>query len=111
MRFDAMIQTSKISLKDRRGAPRSRASLSAYLLTQAGSQLRGVAINLSRSGLFLETQVPTEWLVGETARLVLTLSDGKIVRLARYSVLIVREVQSGVGLAFWRSLRPKPIQS
>lgn len=103
-----MYRPSKPLLKDRRNAPRSESSLSAYLMTQAGSQLRGVATNLSRSGVFVKIKIPPEWLVGESARLVFALSDGKVVRLARYSVLIVREAEQGVGLAFWRSTRAAP---
>lgn len=94
------------SWKDRRGAPRSDAALSTYLITPGGQQLRGVARNLSRSGVFVETTMPEEWLVGETARLIFALSEGNVVRLARYSVLIVREANHGVGVAFWRSMRP-----
>lgn len=88
--------------KDRRGAPRSEASLSAYLITPSGNQLRGVAKNLSRSGVFVETQTPEEWLVGETARLVFALRKGNVIRLVRHSVLVVREARHGLGVAFWR---------
>jgi hypothetical protein len=106
-----MTRTTFPSLKDRRGAPRSDASLSAYLITPSGDQLRGVAKNLSRSGVFVEAKMPEEWLVGETARLIFALSDGNVVRLARYSVLIVREARHGVGVAFWRSIRPAQARS
>jgi hypothetical protein len=91
--------------KDRRGAPRSDATVSAYLVTQGGNQLRGVAKNLSRSGVFVKIKPPAEWLVGESARLVFAISDGNVIRLAHYSVLIVRETEHGVGVAFWRSMR------
>jgi hypothetical protein len=42
-------------------------------------------------------------LIGEPARLVFTLEHGNLVRLARYSVVIVRESQYGIGLGFWHS--------
>lgn len=94
------------SWKDRRGAPRSAACLSTYLITPTGQQLRGTTRNLSRSGVFVEAKMPEEWLVGETVRLIFALSEGNLIRLARYSVLIVREANHGVGVAFWRSMRP-----
>lgn len=106
-----MPTVSRFLIDDRRSAPRSSASLSAYVITKAGHPLRGVTINLSRSGVFVETKARCEWRIGETARLVLALSEGNMVRLARYSVLVVRETQSGIGLAFWRSPRSNPIQS
>lgn len=93
-------------VKERRGATRSDTAISAYLITQGGKPLRGIARNLSRSGVFVEIKLPEEWLVGESARLVFAVSDGKVIRLAGYSVLIVREAQNGVGVAFWRSARP-----
>jgi hypothetical protein len=96
--------------KNRRGAPRYTAALGAYLITPSGRPLRGVARNLSRSGVFMETRVPTEWLVGETAWLIFTVNDGNIVRLIRYSTVVVRESQHGFGLAFWRAIQPSRIQ-
>ncbi|CAL1240805.1 PilZ domain-containing protein [Candidatus Methylocalor cossyra] len=107
----SMAQTITQPAKDRRGAPRSPISLTAYLITPSGRQLRGVARNLSRSGVFVETRLPPEWLVGETARLVFALTEGNVVRLAHYSVLIVRESPRGLGLAFWRSMRPARTRS
>jgi hypothetical protein len=80
--------------------------LAAYLLTPSGNQIRGIAKNLSRSGVFMELKPPSGWMIGETARLVFTLESGNVVRLARYSVVVVRESSGGIGLAFWRSVRP-----
>ena len=102
----AMHNTLSSSDRDRRGAPRSKSTLAAYLITPSGNQVRGVARNLSRSGTFLETAPSGTWQVGETARLVFMLSEGNVVRLARYAVLVVRETKHGVGLAFWRAARP-----
>ncbi len=106
-----MLSTIFPTQRDRRGAPRSAASLSAYLITPAGNHLRGIAKNLSRSGVFVEARVTDEWLVGETARLVFALSDGNVIRLTRYSVLIVREAGHGLGVAFWRSMRSAQIHA
>jgi hypothetical protein len=92
-------------LADRRETPRSGARLNAYLITQAGHQLRGIATSLSRTGAFIETKAPNDWLAGETARLVFTLAEGNVIRLAGYPVLIVREVPGGIGVAYWRSMR------
>lgn len=101
-----MANTLSPASRDRRGAPRSQSTLAAYLITPSGEQVRGVARNLSRSGTFLETASNGAWQVGETARLVFMLSEGNVVRLARYAVLVIRETEQGVGLAFWRSARP-----
>jgi hypothetical protein len=101
------------ALKDRRGAPRSDSSLAAYLITPSGHQLRGVARNLSRSGVFMESRIAAtaeEWLVGESARMVFMLADGNVIRLIRYPVLIVREARHGIGMAFCRSMRPAPFR-
>jgi hypothetical protein len=91
--------------KDRRDAPRAETALTAYLVTHGGSQLRGCARNLSRSGVFVEIKAPGQWLVGESGRLVFTINEGNVTRLAGYSVLIVREASHGVGVVFWRSLK------
>lgn len=99
-----MSQATVFPDKDRRGANRSSSRLKAYLLTSEG-QLHGTATNLSRSGVFLELPPRSSWLVGETARLVFALGDGGVVRLTRYSVMIVRETKHGLGVAFWRSIR------
>jgi hypothetical protein len=105
-----MFEISKSLIDDRRGAPRSKVSLSAYLIMQSGISLRGTTINLSRSGAFVKTDASLKWQVGETAKLILALSEGNMVRLARYSVLVVRGTQTGLGLAFWRSPRPSLVQ-
>lgn len=105
-----MFQRTSSQTKDRRIAPRSNSVLSAYLITPSGTQLRGTAKNLSRSGIIMETSIPPAWLVGETARLVFTLTEGNVVRLLRYSVVIVRESRAGLGLAFWRSTQPATLR-
>lgn len=101
-----MFEPSKSLIDDRRGTPRSKVSLSAYLIMPSGHSLRGTTLNLSRSGAFVKTHASLKWQVGETAKLVLAFNEGNLVRLARYSVLVVRGTQQGLGLAFWRSPRP-----
>lgn len=91
------------SEKERRRAPQLDSRISAYLIMPASAPLRGVAKNISRSGVFIETAKPLKRLIGEPARLVFTLEHGNQVRLARYSVVIVRESQHGIGLGFWHS--------
>jgi len=91
--------------KERRRAPRLDSRISAYLIMPSSTPLRGVAKNISRSGVFIETTKPLKRLIGEPARLVFTLEHGNLVRLARYSVVIVRESQHGIGLGFWHSTK------
>lgn len=100
-----MLGSRTNSEKERRRAPRLDSRISAYLIMPSGAPLRGVARNISRSGVFIETQKPLKRLIGEPARLVFTLEHGNLVRLARYSVVIVRESQHGIGLGFWNSSR------
>ncbi|CAI8919306.1 PilZ domain-containing protein [Methylocaldum szegediense] len=91
------------SEKERRRAPRLDSRISAYLIMPASAPLRGIAKNISRSGVFIEVAKPSKRLIGETARLVFTLEHGNLIRLARYSVVVVRESQHGIGLGFWQS--------
>lgn len=100
-----MHRPSSPRLADRRETPRSATELTAYLITPGGQPLRGIATSLSRTGAFIETRAPSAWLVGETARLVFTRAEGKVIRLAGYPVLIVREAAEGLGVAYWRSMR------
>jgi hypothetical protein len=89
---------------DRRIAPRSMSSVRTYLIPPAGSPLRGITKNLSRSGLFLQTPVRAEASLGKSAMVVFAVERGKVVRLLRYSVIVKRESQHGYGLAFGRTL-------
>ncbi|BBA37227.1 type IV pilus assembly PilZ [Methylocaldum marinum] len=101
-----MLGSRTNSGKERRRAPRLDSRISAYLIMPSGAPLRGVARNISRSGVFIETQRPLKRVIGEPARLVFTLEHGNLVRLARYSVVVVRESQHGIGLGFWKSSKP-----
>ncbi|MGX2039473.1 PilZ domain-containing protein [Methylocaldum sp. MU1018] len=100
-----MIGSKINSEKERRRAPRLDSQISAYLIMPSSAPLRGVAKNISRSGVFIETKEPLRKLIGEPARLIFTLRHGNLVRLARYSVIIVRESRHGIGLGFWHPVK------
>lgn len=102
-RLDTM-KTKTVFPGDRRIAPRSMSSVLTYLIPPAGSPLRGITKNLSRSGFFLQTPVRAETAVGTSAMVVFAVVRGKVVRLLRYPVIVKRESQQGYGLAFGRTL-------
>jgi hypothetical protein len=89
---------------ERRAAPRSPSLMRAYLITESGASLPGVATNFSRSGLFLQTPPIPATRVGDTATIVFVLEAGNIIRVLRYPVIVRRQCPSGYGLQFERPL-------
>jgi hypothetical protein len=92
------------SFRERRTAPRSVSFIRAYLLTPIGEPLPGIVRNFSRSGVFMQTKIPADSSVGDSATIVFAVENGNIVRLLRYSVVVRRESRQGYGLEFGRCL-------
>lgn len=86
---------------DRRIARREAAALEVYLRDEP-LRCRGTTLDISRCGV----SVNTKWKnfsVGTLVDLVFIQREGKVVNLLRYTAIVVRHYDGGVGLRFCTS--------
>lgn len=84
--------------EDRRLARRSDAKLKVYL---SGGSWRepGTALDISRRGVFVETTWPG-LSYGSKLDLMFVRSDSKVIKVRRYSAIVIRRSANGLGLRF-----------
>ncbi|MCB1830383.1 MAG: PilZ domain-containing protein [Chromatiaceae bacterium] len=87
--------------KDRRIARREAAVLEVYLRDEP-LRCRGTTLDISRCGV----SVNTKWknfTVGTLIDLVFVQREGRVINLLRYTAIVVRHYDGGVGLRFCAS--------
>lgn len=86
---------------DRRIARREAAALEVYLRDEP-LRCRGTTLDISRCGV----SVNTKWRnfsVGTLIDLVFVQREGRVINLLRYTAIVVRQYDGGVGLRFCTS--------
>ena len=83
---------------DRRLALREPTRLEVYLQDEP-RRLRGTAVDISRRGVFVETEWQS-FSIGSLVDLVFVQREPEIISLLRYSAIVVRRYQGGVCLRF-----------
>ena len=87
--------------KDRRIARRETAAVEVYLRDEP-LRCRGTTLDISRCGV----SVNTKWknfTVGTLIDLVFVQREGRVINLLRYTAIVVRHYDGGVGLRFCAS--------
>ncbi|HXK55010.1 MAG: PilZ domain-containing protein [Gammaproteobacteria bacterium] len=87
--------------RDRRIARREAAALEVYLRDEP-LRCRGTTLDISRCGV----SVNTKWRnfsVGTLVDVVFIQREGRVINLLRYTAIVVRHYDGGVGLRFCTS--------
>ena len=85
--------------KDRRTGSRKNVSVRVYLGRGGNRRMRGVARDLSETGVYVEAD-PSELRPNTPVASVFVLEYGRVVRLVRLAARVVRICRQGVALEF-----------
>ncbi|MCP4289942.1 MAG: PilZ domain-containing protein [Gammaproteobacteria bacterium] len=87
--------------KNRRVAKREAAELEVYLRDEP-LRCRGTTLDISRCGVSVNTK-RRNFSVGTLVDLVFIQREGRVVNLLRYTAIVARQYDGGIGLRFCTS--------
>lgn len=92
------MRSATSSYTDRRVAKRETANLEVYLNNQP-LRCRGTTLDISRCGVSVETNWKN-FSVGTLVDLVFIQREARVINLLRYTAIVVRQYNGGLGLRF-----------